>query len=218
MKNVISCKTTSSKGVRFGLIMLVERVAIYEMTPSGTSRADAMRVDRPLKSESSMHTDYSSNLSVTDVARERLETGRARSSTRLGSSGSAAAAARRAGYPWTEQMSRKMLRNVEKRGVHAAGNAPSEDRRKYWQGVELCIHGLNRWAVKCREMLRNAEFTQPDCRFSQEGQVASFPIDHNAPSAQGNATEPTHLTLACVALPPAGNWVRFSARSRLHSS
>ena len=27
---------------------------------------------------------------------------------------------RRAGYPWTEQMSRKMLRNVEKRGVQAA--------------------------------------------------------------------------------------------------
>ena len=26
MKNVISCKTTSSRGVRFGLIMLVERV------------------------------------------------------------------------------------------------------------------------------------------------------------------------------------------------
>jgi len=57
--------------------------------------------------------------------------------------GSAIEAARRAGYPWTEQMSRKMSRNVEKRGVHAAGNAPSEDR-KCWQGVELCIHGLNK--------------------------------------------------------------------------
>jgi len=51
-------------------------------------------------------------------------------------------------------------------------------------------------------MLRNAEFTQPGCRLSQEGQVASFPIDHNTPSARGNATEPPHLTLACVALPP----------------
>ena len=39
-----------------------------------------------------------------------------------GSSGSAVAAARRTGYPWTEQMARKMLRNVEKRGVHAARN------------------------------------------------------------------------------------------------
>src|SRR5208337_5020752 len=34
--------------------------------------------------------------------------------------GSAIEAARRAGYPWTEQMSRKMSKKVEKRGVHAA--------------------------------------------------------------------------------------------------
>ena len=34
-------------------------------------------------------------------------------------------AARPAGYPWPEQMARKMLRNVEKRGVHAARNGPS---------------------------------------------------------------------------------------------
>ncbi len=32
---------------------------------------------------------------------------------------------RRVGYPWPEQMARKMLRNVEKRGVHAARNGPS---------------------------------------------------------------------------------------------
>jgi len=51
-------------------------------------------------------------------------------------------------------------------------------------------------------------FRQPDCRLSQEGQVASFPIDHITPSARGNATEPSHLTLACISLPPAGNWVR----------
>jgi hypothetical protein len=42
-----------------------------------------------------------------------------------GSLGSAVDAARRAGYPWTEQMARKMLRNVEKRGVQAARNGPS---------------------------------------------------------------------------------------------
>jgi len=47
-------------------------------------------------------------------------------------------------------------------------------------------------------MLRNAEFKQPDWRWCQEGQEASFPIDHITPSARGNATEPTHLTLACV--------------------
>jgi len=64
------------------------------------------------------------------------------------SSGFAIDAERRAGYPWTEQMSRKMLRNVEKRGVHAARNGPGKDR-KCWQRVELRIHGLNRWLVKC---------------------------------------------------------------------
>ncbi len=32
---------------------------------------------------------------------------------------------RRVGYPWPEQMSRKMYRNVEKRGVHTARNGPS---------------------------------------------------------------------------------------------
>src|SRR5208337_2957715 len=58
-----------------------------------------------------------------------------------GSSGSAALAARRAGYPWPEQMARKMLRNVEKRGVQAARNGPSEDS-KCWQRIELGIHGL----------------------------------------------------------------------------
>ncbi len=33
------------------------------------------------------------------------------------------------GYPWPEQMARKMLRNVEKRGVQAARNGPSEHRK-----------------------------------------------------------------------------------------
>src|SRR5208337_1210542 len=39
----------------------------------------------------------------------------------------------------------------EKRGVQAARNGPSEDR-KCWQRVELGIHGLNRWAANCLEM------------------------------------------------------------------
>ena len=34
---------------------------------------------------------------------------------------------RRAGYPWTEQMARKMLRNVEIRGVHPARNGHSSN-------------------------------------------------------------------------------------------
>jgi len=78
--------------------------------------------------------------------------------------------------------------------------------------VELGIHGLNRWAVKCWEMLRNAEFKQPDWRLCQEGQEASFPISHIKPFARGNATEPAHITLACVLLPPAGNWVCFACQ------
>src|SRR5271157_4822513 len=45
-----------------------------------------------------------------------------------------------------------------------------------------------------------------------EGQEASFPIDHITPSARGNATKPAHLTLACVSLPPAGNWVRSACQ------
>src|SRR5271157_2045932 len=59
-------------------------------------------------------------------------------------------------------------------------------------------------------MLRNAEFKQPDRHLSQEGQEASFPIDHITPIARGNATEPDHHTLACVSLSPARNWVRFA--------
>ena len=42
-----------------------------------------------------------------------------------------------------EQMDCKMLRNVEIRGVHAAENGSSSDR-KYWQRLELGIRGLNR--------------------------------------------------------------------------
>jgi len=45
------------------------------------------------------------------------------------------------------------LEKSEKRGVQAARNGLSEDR-KYWQRVELGIHGLNRWAVNCLEMSR----------------------------------------------------------------
>ncbi len=36
------------------------------------------------------------------------------------------------------------------------------------------------------------------CRLSQEGQAASFHIDHITPRARGGATEPDNLALACV--------------------
>jgi hypothetical protein len=67
--------------------------------------------------------------------------------------GSTALAARRARYPSPEQMDRKMLRNVEKRGAQAARNGPSEDR-KCWRRIELGVHGLNKWTVNCLEMSR----------------------------------------------------------------
>src|SRR5208337_5331637 len=41
----------------------------------------------------------------------------------------------------------------EQRGVQGARNGSSADR-KCWQPVELGIHGLNRWLVKCIEMSR----------------------------------------------------------------
>src|SRR5271157_6004379 len=50
------------------------------------------------------------------------------------------------------------------------------------------------------------------CRLRREGQEASFPIDHITPNARRNATELAHLTLACVSLPPAGNWVRSACQ------
>ena len=50
-------------------------------------------------------------------------------------------------------------------------------------------------------MSRNAEFTQPDCRLSQDGQVASFPIDHNTPSVRGERDRAgsTHTCLRRIA-------------------
>ena len=59
------------------------------------------------------------------------------------SSGSAALAARRAGYPWSEQMGRKLSRKVRDSPSSNSRNAPSADR-KCWQRLELGIHCLNR--------------------------------------------------------------------------
>ena len=56
---------------------------------------------------------------------------------------------RRAGCPWSEQMDRKMLRNVEKRGVHAARNAPSEDTQTPADPWPLVLFGAEQ-----RESLR----------------------------------------------------------------
>src|SRR5208337_4541697 len=79
--------------------------------------------------------------------------------------GSTVGATRRTGYPWPEQMDRKMSRNVEKRGVHAARNGPSEDT-KCWQRVELGIHGLKswgrNWSRKVRETRSSSSQQRPE--------------------------------------------------------
>src|SRR5208337_4384065 len=57
------------------------------------------------------------------------------------SSGSAALAARRAGYPWTEQMRRKLSRKVRETRS-SSSRKRSERDRKCWQRVRavfLCI-------------------------------------------------------------------------------
>ena len=64
-----------------------------------------------------------------------------------GSLGSAVEAVRRAGYPWTEQMSRKMLRNVEKRGVHAARNGAGSNFGSV-ADIRTEIHGP--WLIRSR--------------------------------------------------------------------
>jgi len=54
---------------------------------------------------------------------------------------------RRAGYPWTEQMSRKMLRNVEKRGIHAARNGAGSNFGSV-ADIRTEIHGP--WLIRSR--------------------------------------------------------------------
>src|SRR5271157_1701765 len=91
-------------------------------------------------------------------------------------------------------MDRKMLRNVEIRGVHAAGNGPSSDR-KCWQRLELGIHGLNRWTVKC---LENAEFKQT--KRPERGQMCWQCLERNRSPlptpAGGPVAKPEIITLA----------------------
>ncbi len=68
-------------------------------------------------------------------------------------SGSAALAARRAGHPWSEQMICKKSRKVRETRS-SRSQKRSKRGQKYWQRVELGIHCLNRWTVKCLEMSR----------------------------------------------------------------
>src|SRR5271157_5229126 len=60
-----------------------------------------------------------------------------------------------------------------KRGVHAARNGPSADR-KCWQRARLGIHGLNRWTIKSIEKSRFLEFRQPTCQNGSIGRASDI--------------------------------------------
>src|SRR5208283_1451826 len=137
------------------------------------------------------------------------------------SSGSTVDVARRAGYPWPEQMDRKMLRNVEKRGVQAARNGPSEDS-KCWQRIELGIHGLKswdrNWSRKVRETRSSSSHQcskKNRCRSLRFSIPTIFPASHSL--ATGHDSLATGHDLP-AAYRSAGNWLRFPATFSLHSS
>ncbi len=135
--------------------------------------------------------------------------------------GSATLAARRAGYPWTEQMNRKMLRNVEKRGVQAARNGPSEDS-KCWQRIELGIHGLKSWDRNwSRKVRETRSLSSHQCSKKNGCRSLRFSIPTISPASHSPATG--HYSLATghdlpAAYRSAGNWLRFPATFGLDSS
>ncbi len=98
-------------------------------------------------------------------------------------------------------MARKMLRNVEIRGFHAAGNGPSSDR-KCWQRLELGIHYLNRWTVKC---LENAEFKQT--KRPERGQMCWQRLERNrspSPTPAGGPVAKPEITRSGMGHPLSG--------------
>ena len=79
------------------------------------------------------------------------------------SSGSAALAARRAGYPWTEQMSRKLSRKV--RETRSSNNQKrSEGDRKWGQHIELGIRGLRSWGRNWSRKVRETRSSSSEKR------------------------------------------------------
>ncbi len=130
------------------------------------------------------------------------------------SSGSAALAARRAGYPWTEQMSRKLSRKVRETASSNSRNAPSEDR-KWWGRIELGIHGLRSWV---RKMSRKVRETGSSGGLQGHEGGRGPPTYGRPGSVVGSQRPLRHCSPAPRPLPPAGNWVCFPARFRLGSS
>ena len=96
------------------------------VTSRRADRSPRIPDDRPKRHQETGATSRQSSTSRNPIMRPSSYWQRLFVEHDLGeSSGSAADAVRRAGYPWTGQMTRKMLRNVEKRGVQAARNGPS---------------------------------------------------------------------------------------------
>ncbi len=87
-----------------------------------------------------------------------------------------------------------------KRGVQAARNAPSEDR-KCWQRIELGIHGLKNWG-------RNW------CRKVRETRSSRRPSRSRRRKRPGSVVGPQrprgHCSPAPRPMPPAGNRLRFA--------
>ena len=100
--------------------------------------------------------------------------------------------AQRSGPPGVvETTARTSMYQSEKRGVQAARNPPSEDR-KCRQRVELGIYELNRWTVKCLDLSRKRGI--PTDKTPQRGQKCWQRLERNrSPSltpAGGPVTKP----------------------------
>jgi hypothetical protein len=87
-------------------------------------------------------------------------------------SGSTLDAARRAEYPWTEQISRKLSRKVRETRS-SSSQKRSERGQKYWQRVELGIHSLKswgrNWSRKVRETRSSSSGAERASHFSAPG-------------------------------------------------
>ena len=104
-----------------------------------------------------------------------------------GSSGSAAETACRAGYPWTEQMSRKLSRKV--RETRSSGSRKRPERgQKCRQRLELGIHGLKSWGRNRSRKVREkgealathlclGQIGKLGCQLALSADVAKTPID-----------------------------------------
>ncbi len=87
-------------------------------------------------------------------------------------------------------MARKMLRFVEKRGVHAARNRPSEDR-KCWQRFELRIHGLKSWGRNWWRKVRETRSPFSDSRQERPNHLQDKGLGCTPPRSVGGGLRGT---------------------------